>query len=244
MSYRQGPIGSTQTKEAQEMTSKRVILVGGTGMVGGLALRLCLDSDAVSTVTVMGRRSVGLAHAKLREVIHSDFADYHEVAGAFGEQDVALFCLGAYTGTVPDAELRKITVDYAVAFGETLLARSPRTALCFLSGAGADQREQTRVAFARYKGIAENALLRMGFPRVHIFRPGYIYPVTPRKEPHVLYRIARVLYPVVRHIYPNIGIASDDLARAMVHAGLHGTGAHESPVLENRDIRALVATLR
>lgn len=226
------------------MTGKRVILVGGTGMVGGLALRFCLDSDAVSSVTVVGRRSVGLAHAKLREVLHTDFADYHDVADAFEEQDVALFCIGVYTGTVPDAELRKITVDYAVAFGEALRARSPGAVLCFLSGAGADQREQTRIAFARYKGIAENALLRMGFPHVHIFRPGYIYPVTPRAEPHVLYRIARVLYPLVRRIYPNIGIASDDLARGMVHAGLHGTGAHQSPVLENRDIRALVGATR
>ena len=34
--------------------------------------------------------------------------------------------------------------------------------------------------------------------------------------------------PGLRRVDPNLGIASDDLARAMVHAGLHGTG-YEMP---------------
>jgi hypothetical protein len=44
---------------------------------------------------------------------------------------------------------------------------------------------------------------------------------------------------VIRRIYPNIGIPSEDLARAMVLAGLYGTGENENPVLENRDVRSL-----
>ena len=81
---------------------------------------------------------------------------------------------------------------------------------------------KSRMAFARYKGAAEKVLLKIGFPRVHIFRPGYIYPVTPRKEPNFSYRISRFLYPVLRRVYPNIGIPSENLARAMVHTGLYG----------------------
>ena len=80
--------------------------------------------------------------------------------------------------------------------------------------------------------MAENALLRLEFPRIHLFRPGYIYPVTPRNEPNVWLRIFRSLYPVFRRVYPNIGVASDDLARVMVHAGLHGTGTHTDPLWE------------
>jgi hypothetical protein len=95
------------------------------------------------------------------------------------------------------------------------------------------------MAFARYKGAAESALLDMGFPRVHIFRPGYIYPVTPRKEPNLMYTISRFLYPLVRRLYPNIGIPSENLAAAMVHAGLYGTGEIENPILENKDIRSM-----
>ena len=226
------------------MSGKRVILVGATGMVGGCALRICLDDPDVSMVTVIGRRSGGVKHAKLREVLHDDFMDYTVIADALKSHDVALYCLGVYSGAVPDDEFRRITVDYTVAFAAALHQESPQAAVCFLSGQGADQTERSRMAFARYKGAAEKALLDVGFLRVHIFRPGYIYPVTPRKEPNLTYRITRALYPVLRRVYPNIGIPSEDLARVMVHAGLHGTEGDDNPVLANRDIRALAKAAR
>jgi hypothetical protein len=72
---------------------------------------------------------------------------------------------------------------------------------------------------------------------VHIFRPGYIYPVTPRKEPNLMYTISRFLYPLLSRIYPNIGIPSENLAAAMVKAGLYGTSENDNPILENKDIR-------
>jgi len=226
------------------VTDTNVIIVGATGMIGGLILRYCLESKGVSEVTVVGRRSVGIQDPKLTEVLHTDYANYSEVGEDFEGQDIAFFCIGVYTGDVPDDEFRKITVDYALAFGETVRARSPEAVLCFLGGAGTDQKEKSRIAFARYKGMAENALLRMGFPRLHLFRPGYIYPVTSRDEPNVWLSISRSLYPVVRRVYPNIGIASDDLARVMVRAGLRGTGTHTNSVLENRDIRRLAKETR
>ena len=221
------------------MSGKRVILVGATGMVGGCALRICLDDAEVSRVTVVGRRSTGVEHDKLREVIHDNFMDYAAVVDALEGHDVALFCLGVYTGAVSDDELRRITVDYTVAFAEALRKQSPQAAFCLLSGQGSDLTERSRIAFARYKGMAENALMGLGFPRLHLFRPGYIYAVTPRREPTLLLRVSRALYPMVSRVYPNIGISSEDLARAMVHAGLHGTGDTENPILENRDIRCL-----
>lgn len=70
------------------------------------------------------------------------------------------------------------------------------------------------MAFARYKGEAEKAPLAAGFPRVYIFRPAYIYPVEPRKEPNFSYRLLRVIYPAFRVLFPNQVIPPDDLARA------------------------------
>lgn len=219
------------------MTEKRIIITGATGMVGGCALRICLENSDVSMVTVIGRSRTGIEDARLREVVVDDFSDYSALTNVLENQDVALFCLGAYTGAVPDDIFRQITLDYSLAFARALHRASPQAAFCFLSGQGADQTERSRMAFARYKGAAEKALLETGFPRLHIFRPGYIYPVTPRKEPNLVYTISRVLYPLLRRLYPNIGISSEDLAAAMVHAGLYGTGENENPVLENKDIR-------
>ena len=208
-------------------------------MVGGCALKICLENQDVSMVTAIGRSRTGIDDAGLREVVVGDFTDYSSISGALENQDVALYCLGAYTGAVSDDLFRRITVDYTLAFAKALHRASPQAAFCFLSGQGADQSGRSRMAFARYKGAAEAALLDTGFSRMHIFRPGYIYPVRPRKEPNLFYTITRFLYPLLRRLYPNIGIPSEDLAAAMLHAGLYGTGEYRNPILENKDIRSM-----
>src|ERR1700685_99540 len=202
---------------------KRLVIVGATGMVGGYALRFALDHPAVGRVTVIGRRKLGISHSKLKEVLHQDFADCAALADPLSGQDAAVFCLGTYTGSVPDAELRKITVDYTIEFARVLHGSSPDAAFSFLSGSGADQTGRSRMAFARYKGEAEKALIAAGFPRVYMFRPAYIYPVEPRKEPNFSYRLMRAVYPAFRVLTPNLVIRADDLGRAMVSVVVNET---------------------
>jgi uncharacterized protein YbjT (DUF2867 family) len=222
---------------------KRLVIVGASGMVGGYALRYALEHPAITSVTAIGRKKLGISHPKVKEVLHRDFADCSALAEVLSGQDAAVFCLGAYTGTVSDAELRTITVDYTVEFARVLRGRSPDAAFSFLSGSGADPTGQSRMAFARYKGEAEKALLATGFPHVYIFRPAYIYPVEPRKEPNFSYRLLRWVYPVFRSLFPNQVIRADDLARAMVDVVVCGTGVAPSMVFENHDILALVQSL-
>jgi uncharacterized protein YbjT (DUF2867 family) len=220
---------------------ERLVIVGATGMVGGSALRYALDHPAVARVTAIGRSKLGISHPKLDQVLHQDFTDCSALAGVLSDQGGAVFCLGTYTGSVPDTELRKITVDYTVEFARVLRGSSPGAAFSFLSGNGADPTGRSRIAFARYKGQAENALLAMAFSRVYIFRPAYIYPVQPRKEPNFSYRLLRAIYPVFRVIFPNLVISADDLGRAMVDVTMR-QGDAGGLVLENRDIRALAAS--
>ena len=221
---------------------KRLVIVGATGMVGGYALRYALDHPGVGRVTAIGRRMLSLSHPKLAQVQHPDFADCSALAETLSGQDAAIFCLGTYTGAVSDAELRKTTVDYTVEFARVLHGSSPGATFSFLSGSGADPTGRSRIAFARYKGEAENALLAARFPRVYIFRPAYIYPVEPRKEPNSSYRLLRVIYPVFRVLFPNQVIPADDLARAMVDVAVRETRETGGIVFENRDIRAMAAS--
>ncbi len=204
-------------------------------MIGRLVLEACLKTEDVQQVTTISRRTAGITHPKLIEVTHPDFLNYTTVEHHFKNQDVCFYCVGVYTGQVPAAEFRKITVDYTKAFADTLKQNSPDCNFCFLSGQGADTSEKSRILFAREKGIAENYLLSLQFGRTHLFRPGYIYPDTPRKEPNAFYSIMRMLYKPVAAIYPNIGVSSLQLAHKMVEAGLEG-GA--KTIYENRDIRA------
>jgi uncharacterized protein YbjT (DUF2867 family) len=217
---------------------KRLVIVGASGMVGGYALRYALEHSSVERVTSVGRRKLGISHPKLKEVLHPNFGDCSSLAEVLSDEDAAVFCLGAYTGAVTDTGLRTITVNYTVEFARVLRGSSPDAAFSFLSGNGADPTGQSRIAFARYKGDAERALLATGFPRVYIFRPAYIYPVEPRKEPNFSYRLLRALYPVFRVVFPSLVIRSDDLARVMVDVVLQRTAERQSRIFENRDIKA------
>ena len=222
---------------------KRLVIVGATGMVGGYVLRSALEDPRVSRVTAIGRKNVGISHPRLSEVLHRDFADCAPLAPALAGQDAALFCLGAYTGSVSDAQLHTITVDYTRAFARVLKTSSPEATFAFLSGSGADPTGQSRIAFARYKGEAEKALLGTGFPHVYVFRPAYIYPVEPRKEPNFSYRVLRSIYPAFRLLFPNQVIRADDLARVMVEVAVQGSGDGQNRVFENRDIKAIADSL-
>ena len=222
----------------------RLVIVGATGMVGGYALRHALSLPSVERVTSISRRKTGISHPKLRQVLHQDFGDCSALAGALSDQDAAIFCLGAYTGAVSDAQLRAVTVGYVLEFARVLRASSPDAAFSFLSGNGADPTGKSRMAFARYKGEAENALVASGFPRLYILRPAYIYPVEPRKEPNLSYRVLRQIYPVFRTLFPNLVIRADDLAHVMVDLAVTRTGVAPSQIFENRDIRSMTHSLR
>src|SRR5579863_5012331 len=197
---------------------KRLVIVGASGMVGGYVLRYALDSIGIGSVISIGRKKLSISHPKLTQILHQDFADCSALAEPLSGDDAAIFCLGTYTGLVSDADLRTITVDYTIEFARVFRSGSPDAVFSFLSGNGADPSGRSRISFARYKGQAETALLAAGFPRVYIFRPAYIYPVEPRKEPNLSYRLLRTIYPAFRVLFPNLVIRADDLARAMVGA--------------------------
>jgi uncharacterized protein YbjT (DUF2867 family) len=135
-------------------------------------------------------------------------------------------------GASIEAKRSADTVDYTIEFAPVLRASNPGAVFSFLSGMGADQTGRSRVPFARYKGEAEKALLAGGFPRLYIFRPAYIDPVEPRKEPTLSYRLLRAIYPAFRVLLPNQVIRADDLARAMVDVAVRKTDGSDSQILK------------
>ncbi len=212
---------------------KRVLLAGASGMVGGHVLELCLESTEISEVILLNRRTLNLSHPKIKEFIVEDFDHLESEQSIFQNIDLAFFCVGVYTGSVSKEVLEKVTVDYAVNFAQAIKDNSPGSTFCFLSGAGADRTEKSRMPFARFKGKAENIIDNMGFTAWYSFRPGYIYPVVPRKEPSFTYRLSRFLYPLIKLIGKNMSVPSTDLAAAMLAVGLEG---HPMKILENADI--------
>ena len=71
---------------------------------------------------------------------------------------------------------------------------------------------------------------------MHIFRPGYIYPVVPRKEPNFGYSVLRVLYKPIFSHFKGSSTTSQILANAMLSVALLGG---EKQIYENIDINEI-----
>jgi nucleoside-diphosphate-sugar epimerase len=217
--------------------SKKILITGSTGMIGGIILKLCLKSNEVAEVIALVRKPTGQSHDKYKEVIVSDFLNYDAYATTFMEVDIVFYCLGVYTGAVPADAFRIINFDYPYNLAKALHARAPNASFCLLSGQGADRSEKSKMQFARDKGAIENALSALQFKSFYTFRPGYIYPTTKRKEPNFFYKLSRCLYPILKLLGSNLSITDQQLAQTMYQVGMNG---YKQEILENKDMRALV----
>ncbi|MGB0869137.1 MAG: NAD(P)H-binding protein [Flavobacteriales bacterium] len=218
--------------------NKRILITGASGMIGQGILNLALESNEVSEIISLVRKPSKQVHSKLIEIVVKNFSDLSEHQSVFEQIDAAYFCIGVYTGQVKDDLFKTITVDYPTVFAQLLKQKSPEANFCLLSGAGADKTEKSKTAFAKYKGMAENNLNDTGL-NVFSFRPGYIYPVVPRKEPNLMYKIIRIFYPILKAFGNKYSIKSSDLEKAMFLIGLNG---FTQETLENIDIVNYIET--
>jgi uncharacterized protein YbjT (DUF2867 family) len=215
----------------------KVIVTGATGMVGEGVLLACLENPEVETVLVVSRRSCGHAHPKLRECLVKDFRDLGAYEAELRGHDACLYCAGVSSVGMSEADYAAITYDTPVRFAETLARLNPNMVFVHVSGSHTDSSEQGKVMWARVKGKAENALMRLPFKGVYNFRPSLMKPVPGQKHVKTAYRAALVLYPVAALFFPAMPLR--DVARAMINAVRFGA---PKQVLEVADIRALAAS--
>lgn len=213
--------------------SKNVIITGASGMIGSLVLLDCLNSNNVSSVTSLVRKASGKKHKKLNEVLIKDFMHLDQNANYFKSVDIVYYCQGVYTGAASRKNCTKITVEYPKVLAKVLKITSQNLRFCLLSGRNADRTEKSLIPFAKDKGTVENILSAMGFAAFHTFRPAYIYPVTPRKEPNIFYSLSYYFYPLIKLLGPKTSIRSTELASTIFQIGLHG---FKQEILENKEI--------
>jgi uncharacterized protein YbjT (DUF2867 family) len=223
---------------------KKVIITGATGMVGKGVLLECLDHPAIAEVLIIGRHPVGISHPKLKELIHTDFADFASVSEALRGYDACYFCLGVSAGGMSEAQYTHITYGYTLALARTLYAHSPEMTFIYVSGQGTDSTEKGRMMWARVKGKTENDVLNMGFKQAFAFRPGAIIPlrgITSRtKSYQFMYDYFMWLVKAIKAIAPNSVVDTTQIGLAMIHATLTG---YKKPVLTPKDMLILANQL-
>lgn len=212
-----------------------VILTGATGYVGEGVLLECLANNAVQEVLVIGRKSTGRQHAKLKELLVKDFFSLDAAADRLRGYDACFYCAGISSVGVNEADFTRATYDTALAFANTLRKVAPGMVLTFVSGGGTDSTEKGKVMWARVKGRTENALAALGFKAQYNFRPGLMRPMPGQRNPKWY---QRVLVPVFALFLPGYTVRMEQVGRAMIHVVQRG---YAKNIIEVKDIKALSA---
>jgi uncharacterized protein YbjT (DUF2867 family) len=168
--------------------------------------------------------------------------DYSALEAKFSGFDACFFCLGVSSAGMKEAEYEHVTYDLTLAAAETLARVSPQVTFIYVSGAGTDSTEQGSSMWARVKGKTENALLRLPIKAAYMFRPGFIQPLhgvrSKTRSYRLFYTLIKPLTPVLRSIFPDHILTSEQIGRAMLAVTKHGAA---KPVLESRDIRSALS---
>ena len=210
-------------------------------MVGQGVLRECLRAADVSEVVVVGRTTLAMNHAKLREVVVADLFDVAAYEDSLAGFDACFFCLGVSSTGMSEEAYAHITYDLGVAIASTLVRLNQTMTLTYVSGTGTDSTELGKVMWARVKGKLENALLGMGFAAAYMLRPGFIAPMDgiQSKTPayRIFYKLLGPLPPHLCRIFPNQILSTREIGRAMLAVARRGYPKH---ILETRDLRAVL----
>jgi len=217
----------------------KVIITGTSGMVGKGVLLECLDSPEVEKVLIVNRKSIGLTHAKLREVLVSDFMDLAKIEAELAGYNACYFCLGISAAGQSEKSYTVITHDLTLHFARTVLNHNTDLTFCYVSGEGTDSKEKSRMMWARVKGKTENALLALPFKNTYLFRPGLIQPKRGAQAKSAMvrffYTILTPLYPIF-NLFPKRFTDTIRIGRAMINVSLNG---YEKRHLTAEDINKL-----
>ncbi|GAB4320433.1 MAG: epimerase [Bacteroidales bacterium] len=222
----------------------KVMITGATGMVGKGVLFECLENDSVSEILAIGRRPTGVSHPKLKELIREDFTNYSDVEEQLKGYDACFYCLGISSAGMKEEEYRRITYDFTLYLARTVLKMNPGMRFIYVSGQGTDSTEKGRIMWARVKGKTENDLLRLGFSKAWMFRPGVIIPEKGIKSRTRLYQFfydyMMWLIYLIRLIAPGSVVTTTQIGLAMI-ALLDES--QESGIINPSDIQRLAATV-
>ena len=218
----------------------RILLTGATGLVGQGVLRECLLAGDVDNVLAIGRTGTGQQHAKLQEIVQSDLFNLSSMESRLTGFDACFFCLGVSAAGMSEQDYRRVTYDLTISAAKTLVRLNPALTFIYVSGAGTDSTERSRMMWARVKGKTENDLLKMPFRAAYMFRPGYIQPLhgirTKTGWYGALYAVMGPLYPVWKRLLPKYVTTTECVGRAMLNVVRHGAPKR---FLENQDINGL-----
>ncbi len=149
---------------------KTAIILGATGLTGGLLLQLLLADDKYSKIKLFSRSSVGFSHPKLIEYIVDLFEIEAYKADFIGDE--VFCCIGTTKSKTPDKDLYK-KIDYGIPVASAKLAKENNIeTFMVISALGADAKSS--VFYNKVKGEMQDTVLELKIRNTYILQPSLI----------------------------------------------------------------------
>jgi len=158
--------------------TRTAIIIGASGLVGSHLLDELLNSSDFTAITALLRRPVDIRHPKLTQQV-IDFERLDDLA--LPQADDVFCCLGTTIKAAgSQAAFRRVDYSYVHDIARLALTADARQFL-LVSSMGANARSP--FFYMRTKGEIEEALRRLPYASVSVFRPAYLSGVRKQHRP-------------------------------------------------------------
>ncbi|MGN6418574.1 MAG: NAD(P)H-binding protein [Pseudobacter sp.] len=175
------------------MQTQTAVIIGATGMVGGLLLQQLLQNDQFSSVRILVRKPVPIIHPKL-EVKQVNFDDVESFNDGLGKADIVFCCVGTTQKKVKNDKTAYRKVDYDIPVtAAQMAAKNGFKKYLLVSAVGANPNSAN--FYLQLKGSVEEDISILPFDSIHIFRPSLL--TGDRQEKRTAEKIAGIIMPAL-----------------------------------------------
>lgn len=217
--------------------SKTAIILGATGLTGGLLLQELLKDKRYQKIKLLSRSKVAVKDKKIEEHL-VDLLNLESHKLLFKADDV-FCCIGTTKSKTPDEETYR-KIDYGIPVNAAQIAKENGVEnFLVISAMGAD--ENSKMFYNRTKGEMEKEVLAQNIRNTFVFQPALI--AGDREEKRFFESLAKNAMKVLnfalvgslkkyRSIHPEI------IAKAMVIVANKG---YRNTVIPSDEIKNIVA---
>lgn len=149
---------------------KIAVILGSTGLTGGILLNKLLEDKRYKEVKVFNRNTLGKVHPKLKEFV-VDLLDFSSFEHNFTGDDL-FCCIGTTLKKTPDKSLYR-KIDYGIPVTASKIAvNNGMTTFLVISSMGADA--NSFVFYNKTKGEMERDVLKQNIKHIFILQPSLI----------------------------------------------------------------------
>ncbi|WP_340156459.1 NAD(P)H-binding protein [uncultured Winogradskyella sp.] len=211
---------------------KTAIVLGATGLTGGILLQKLIEDDTYLSIKLFSRSKIEGLPSKVSQYI-GDLLNLEQF-----KADEVYCSIGTTKAKTPDKEVYK-QIDYGIPVAAAKLSKENKIdTFLVVSALGANA--NSSVFYNKTKGEMERDVQKQNIKNTFIFRPSLIGG--ERKEQRTLEKIGLAIFKVIQPLF--IGklkqykiIEPDDIAQAMIN--LANSTSHAEVIITSKDIKRL-----